>query len=673
MSSNLLSIGLSGLNAAQWGLTTTGENISNSSTAGYSVESPVYSESSGSYTGSGYLPMGVSTTTVQRSYSQYLATELNSAQSSSSALTSYSTMITQLNNLVGNPTSGIASSITSYFTGLQNVANAASDTATRQTAVSDAQTLAAQINEAGAQYDSLRASVNTQMSDAVTQINTYTQQIASLNTEITAASAQGQAPNQLLDQRDEAVSNLSQLIGVSVVQSNGSYSVFMSNGQPLVSAGNSYNLGTATSTTDPSNLTVQYLGQAGATAQSTPQTLTDSQLSGGTLGGLAQFRSQTLDPAESELGAIATSFAAQVNAQNSLGITLNGSAGGALFSVAAPAVYANTKNTGDAALSVSLTDATQPPTGNYTLAYNGTSYTLTDNESGSVVGSATSLPSSIGGLNLSVTTGTMKAGDSYEIEPTSGALDSFALATTSPSAIAAAAPVLASASTSNTGSGTITQGTVSTGYVAPASKTTITYSAANGGLSGFPDGSVVTVGSNSYTISSATPPTPATAVATVPYTPGTGETLTITNPNSATDVLGNPLMNNVTVSIGGTPADGDSFTIGPNTGASSDGRNAQLMSNLVSAKTMSNGSTTLTGEYANYVNAVGNQTTQIAASSTTQTALVKQITSAQQSVSGVNLNEEAANLLQYQQLYQANSKVIQTADTLFQTLLGIFS
>jgi flagellar hook-associated protein 1 FlgK len=366
-----------------------------------------------------------------------------------------------------------------------------------------------------------------------------------------------------------------------------------------------------------------------------------------------------------------------VNAQNKLGITLNGSAGGDLFSVATPAVYANTQNTGDASLDVSFTDPTQPTTGNYTLAYDGTSYTLTDNESGSVVGSSTSLPTSIGGLNLSLSlsppSGTMKAGDSYEIEPTSGALDSFALATTSPSAIAAAAPVLASATTSNTGSGTITQGTVSAGYVAPASTTTITYSAANGGLSGFPDGSVVTVGSNSYTISSATPPVPATAVATVPYTPGTGETLTITNPNNATDVAGNPLMNNVTVSIGGTPADGDSFTIGPNTGATGDGRNAQLLSNLVTAKLMSNGSTTLTGEYANYVNAIGNQTTQISASSTSQTALVTQITSAQQSVSGVNLNEEAANLLQYQQLYQANSKVIQTADTLFQTLLGIFS
>jgi len=664
MSGNLISIGLSGLNAAQWGLTTTGENISNASTAGYSMETPVYSETAGTYTGSGYLPMGVSTTTVQRSYSQYLATQLNTAQSTSGSLTAYNTMITQLNNLVGSPTSGIASAINSYFTGLQNVANDASDTATRQTAVSDAQTLADQINAAGAQYDSLRSSVNTQMSNAVTQINTYTAQIASLNNQILAASNQGQTPNQLLDQRDEAVSNLSQLVGVSTVQaSNGSYSVYMSNGQPLVSADNSFALGTATSSTDPTELSVTYLGQVGAKPTPTPQTLSDSQLSGGTLGGLAAFRSQTLDPAEAQLGAIATSFAAQVNAQNELGITLNGAAGGALFTVGTPLVNASTQNTGDATVSASFADATQPTTGDYTLAYNGTTYTLTDNSTGSVVGSALTLDKPIDGLQFS-SKGTMKAGDSFEVQPTRGALNGFALATTSASAIAAAAPVLASASASNTGSAQITQGSVTAGYSAPTTASTITYTSGTG-LTGFPLDSVVTVAgspSQSYTITSST--------TAVPYTAGSGATLTITNPSNSTSAAS---MNNVTVTISGAPASGDSFTIGPNTGAASDGRNAQLLSNLTSAQALGGGTSTLTQAYANYVNAIGNQTTQIQSSNTAQTALVTQITTAQQSVSGVNINEEAANLLQYQQLYQANSKVIQTASTLFQTLLGIFS
>jgi flagellar hook-associated protein 1 len=657
MSSNLINLGLSGLNAAQWGLTTTGQNISNASTPGYTIETPVYAEAGGQYTGSGFLPQGVSTVTVTRQYSQYLTTELNNAQSSGSSLTAYNTMISQLNNLVGSPTAGIASAITSYFTGLQNVSNNASSLSTRQGAISGAQTLVNQINAAGQQYDAMRQSVNTQLSNTVAQINSYTQQIAQLNGQISQASTQGQPPNQLMDQRDQAVSNLSQLIGVNVVNSNGSYSVFMGNGQPLVSSTNSYNLGTAPSTGDTSELSVQYLGQAGANPAAAPQNLPDSKVTGGTLGGLLAFRSQTLDPSEAQLGAIAVSFSAQVNAQNGLGITLAGTQGGALFSVGGPTVYANPQNTGNASLNVSFANPAQPTTGDYTLAFNGSTYTLTDNSTGNVVGSAANLTQPINGLNFS-TTGTMNAGDAFTVEPTRGALNSFNTATTDPSAIAAAAPVLGAATPSNTGTGTITQGTVTAGYTMPNATTTLSYNGA--GLSGFPAGSTVTV--------AGTPPTSypiATAATVVPYSSATGASLTITNP-----ALGQ--MNNVSVTISGAPAAGDTFTIGPNTGASNDGRNALALSNLSAAKVLSGGTVTLTGAYANYVNQIGNQTNQIQTSSTAQTSLVTQITTAQQSVSGVNINEEAANLLQYQQLYQANSKVIQTAQTLFQTILGIF-
>ncbi|MEC5407505.1 flagellar hook-associated protein FlgK [Paraburkholderia sp. MPAMCS5] len=655
--SNLITLGLSGLNAAQWGLTTTGQNISNASTPGYTIETPVYAETGGQYTGSGYLPQGVSTVTVTRQYSQYLTTQLNDAQSSSGSLSTYNTLISQLNNLIGSPTSGIASAITSYFTGLQNVSNDASSLATRQTAMSGAQTLANQITAAGQQYDSLRQSVNTQLSSTVSQINGYTKQIAQLNGQISAASTQGQPPNQLLDQRDLAVSNLSQLIGVQVVNSNGAYSVFMSNGQPLVSSGNSFNLGTAPSTGDTSELSVQYLGQAGANPAAAPQNLPDSKIDGGTLGGLVAFRSQTLDPAEAQLGAIAVSFASQVNSQNALGITLAGVQGGALFSVGGPTVYANTQNTGNASLTVSFAPPAQPTTGDYTLAYNGSTYTLTDNSTGNVVGSAANLSQPINGLNFS-TAGTMNAGDSFTVEPTRGALNSFATATTDASAIAAAGPVLGAAASTNTGTGAISQGTVTAGYTMPNSTTTLIYNGT--GLTGFPAGSTVTVAG-----SPATTYPIASSSTVVPYSSSTGADLTINNTTAGQ-------MNKVSVTISGVPAAGDKFTIGPNTGASNDGRNALALSNLSTAKSMQGGTVTLTGAYANYVNEVGNQTNQIQTSSTAQASLVTQITTAQQSVSGVNINEEAANLLQYQQLYQANSKVIQTAQTLFQTLLGIF-
>lgn len=660
MSNSLLNLGVSGLNAALWGLTTTGQNISNAATPGYSVERPVYAEASGQYTSSGYLPQGVNTVTVQRQYSQYLNDQLNSAQSQSGALSTWYSLVAQLNNYVGSPTAGISTAITNYFTGLQGVANNASDPSVRQTAMSNAQTLADQITAAGQQYDALRQSVNTQLTSTVSQINTYTAQIAQLNQQITAANSQGQPPNQLMDQRDLALSNLSSLAGVQVVRNDSGYSVFLAGGQPLVVADKSYQLATVASSSDPSELTVVSQGIAGANPQGPNQTLPDSSLSGGTLGGLLAFRNQTLDPAQAQLGAIATSFAAQVNGQNALGVDLSGMPGGKLFTIPDPAVYANQGNTGNASPSVSFADASQPTTSDYTLSYDGTNYTLTDRASGTVVGQSTSMPASIGGLDFSFADGTqMNAGDQFTVLPTRGALDGFALATSSGSAIAAASPVVASAATTNSGSATITQGGVSAGYQVPS--TTLTYDAASQSLSGFPAGTTVTIGS--------TPPQTVEitdGTTQVPYDPSVGATLTMSGTAQGA-------MNGVTVSLAGTPADGDSFKIGPYAGGTNDGSNALALSQIVSTKSFGNGSTTLTGAYAGYVNGIGNSASQLKSSSAAQTSLVGQITTAQQAVSGVNQNEEAANLMQYQQLYQANAKVIQTAATLFQTVLGLFN
>ncbi|EDT37688.1 flagellar hook-associated protein FlgK [Burkholderia ambifaria] len=665
MSNTLMNLGVSGLNAALWGLTTTGQNISNAATPGYSVERPVYAEASGQYTSSGYMPQGVNTVTVQRQYSQYLSDQLNSAQSQGGALSTWYSLVAQLNNYVGSPTAGISTAITGYFTGLQNVANNASDPSVRQTAISNAQVLADQLKAAGQQYDALRQSVNTQLTSTVSQINTYTAQIAQLNQQITAASSQGQPPNQLMDQRDLAVSNLSSLAGVQVVRNDSGYSVFLAGGQPLVVADKSYQLATVTSPSDPSELTVVSQGIAGANPPGPNQALPDTSLSGGTLGGLLAFRSQTLDPAQAQLGALATSFAAQVNGQNALGIDLAGKPGGNLFAVANPAVYSNQGNTGNASLSVSFANASQPTTSDYTLSYDGTNYTLTDRASGSVVGQSTSMPASIGGLAFSFASGSMNAGDQFTVLPTRGALNGFGLATTSGSAIAAASPVVAAASSTNLGTGKITQGAVSAGYQVPTTPTKLTYDAASKSLSGFQAGTTVTI--------AGTPPTSVTITSptdSVPYDATAGAKLTIM---STTQPAPAGVMNGVTVTLSGAPSDGDAFTIGPYAGGTSDGSNALALSQLVTAKSLGGGTTTLTGAYANYVNAIGNTASQLKSSSAAQTSLVGQITTAQQSVSGVNQNEEAANLMQYQQLYQANAKVIQTAATLFQTVLGLFN
>ncbi|KWI25829.1 flagellar hook-associated protein FlgK [Burkholderia stagnalis] len=643
MSNTLMNLGISGLNAAIWGLTTTSNNISNAATPGYSIERPVYAEASGQYTGSGYLPQGVNTITVQRQYSQYLSDQLNSAQTQSGALSSWSSLVAQLNNYVGSPTAGISTAITNYFTGLQNVANKAADTSVRQTAMSNAQVLADQIKAAGSQYDALRQSVNAQLSSTVSQINSYTAQIAQLNQQIAAAGSQGQPPNQLLDQRDLAVSKLSGLAGVQVSRNSDGYNVFLAGGQPLVVADKSYTLAAVTSPSDPSELSIVSQGIAGATPPGANQALPDVSLSGGTLGGLLAFRSQTLDPAQAQLGAIATSFAAQVNAQNALGVDLAGNPGGNLFTVGNPTVYANQANTGNATLNVAIANPLQPPTGDYTLSYDGTNYTLTDRASGSVVGTSTAMPGSIGGLNFSFSSGTMSAGDKFTVQPTRGALNGFGLTTSNGSTIAAASPYVSSATTTNLGTGTIgpvkvtNPAAVSAGY---------NYTVTMGGTAAAP----------TYTVTDNT---------TAPPTTGPAQAF-----QSGTPIT---LASGVSVTVSGAPAAGDTFKIVPNAGGTSDGSNALSLAQLVTAKQLGGGTTTLTGAYANYVNGIGNTAAQLKSSSAAQTAVVGQITEAQQQVSGVNQNEEAANLMQYQQLYQANAKVIQTAASLFQTVLGLFN
>lgn len=660
MTSSLLNIGLSGLNAASWGLQATGQNISNVATPGYSRVRPIYQETQGHYSPSGYLPQGVSTTTVQRQYSDFLTSALNDAQAKGSSLATYYSLAAQLNNLVGSPTAGISTAIPGFFNGLQDVANNPSSLATRQTAMSKAQVLVDQFHAAGEQYAQLRSSTNTQITGAVSEINGYARQIAQLNAEFATASGLGQPPNDLLDRRDLAVSNLSQLVGGQVVSGANGVSVFMPGGQPLVNGTTSYELGAVTSPADPTELSIAWLGAAGANPKPSPVDLPDSRITEGVLGGLIRFRRETLDPAQAQLGAIALSLAQQVNSQNAMGVDLGGRQGADLFRFGDPTVYANRKNTGDAQLGVTIVDGVKPPPGDFTLSFDGSSYSLTDKATGNVVGTAKAMPATLNGMTFELS-GAMAAGDSFTVLPTRGVLDSFALATTDGAAIAAASPVTGSAGTTNTGGGKVTVGVTGSGYSIPTSPTSLKFmsSPEPGQLSGFPVGSSVTLaGTPPATIDITSPDTP------VPYDPAKGLALTI---NSSTPGA----MNGVKVELSGKPANGDTFTIGRNTGATGDGSNALALSNILKAKEFSGG-VTLSSGFANYVNNVGNTTNQLKSAATAQNAVVQQVSAAQQSVAGVNINEEAANLMYYQQLYQANSKVIQTASTLFDTVLGIF-
>jgi flagellar hook-associated protein 1 len=662
MGQTLIQIGQSGLNAAQYGLSTTSNNISNASTPGYSREITQYAEADGQNMGTGFLGRGVNVTTVTRQYSDYLTQQLNQAVAQGGTLSTFNTQAEALSTIVGDPTAGVTTQLTTLYSGLQTVSADTSDPAARQAALGNMQSLVSQFNSLTEQFNNVRDGVNTQLQGAVTNVNQLAAQIASLNKQILVQQGTtGDTPNQLLDQRDAAVASLSQLVGATTTTNkDGSINVSIGNGQSLVSGNVSYQLAAVPSATDASELTIAY-SVPGANGTTTNIPISESNLSGGTIGGLLQFRSQTLDPEQRQLGNIATTIGTMMNDQNEAGVTLTGAAGAALFNVSQPVITPATSNTGTSTLSATFGGPTlsQLTGDDYTLSYDGTNYSLQDNTTGAAPVPVTfdaNGNADIDGMTLSLSSLTgVQAGDSFDINAdTRQAGSTMSVATTDPGAIAAGSPSAAvTAGTANTGTGALTvnpppgtdyQGALLQGNV------TATFNAGPPQTMTFAQG----------TTGDATPSvTVTTGGVTTTYPPGTpvpytaGMTMTV---------------GGVSMTMSGTPADGDTFSLVANNG-SSDNTNVLAMAALMNADTM--GGATFADAYASFVGSVGTAAQSSATSSAAQTTLIAQVTAAQQSVSGVNLDEEATNMLTYEQMYQANSKVIQAAGTIFDSIIGI--
>jgi len=637
---SILNIGQSALAAAQLGLQTTANNIANASTPGYNRENIVQSENGGQNSGSGFVGSGTDVQTIQRMYNTFLATQQNVAQSSYSGLNTNYTQISQINNMFANTTSGLSPSIQSFFDSVQTATANPSAASSRETVLTSAQTLASQFQSTSGQLTQLGQGVNSELTSTVQSINSYATQLASLNQSIATAEASnaGQPPNNLLDQRDQVVTSLSQLVGVTVVNQGNAYNVSIGTGQPLVVGTQAYQLGTVQSPTNASQLEVGYV-----TGNTTSQ-ISENSLTGGSLGGILQFRSQNLIPAENALGQMAIGLASVVNAQQELGQDQNGNAGVAMFSAGSPVTTTSTTNTGSMQVTTSVSDPTALTTANYSLEYDGTNYNLTNLSTNSVVYSGASFPpaSAVDGLTFS-STGTPSTGDNFLIQPTVAGASNFSVAITNTSQIAMAAPIVTAASSSNTGTGTISAGVVNGPPPVNANlkdSVSITFNGApNAGT---------------YNVTDAT----------------TGTTLA-TNATYAAD--GNISYNGWTAQISGTPAAGDTFTVGANTSGVGDSRNGLLIAKLATTNTLNGGTTSIQGAYSQLVSVVGNQTAELQATSTAANTQLTNATSAQQAVSGVNLDEEASSLIQYQQAYQAAAKVMSTAETLFTSLLADLS
>jgi flagellar hook-associated protein 1 FlgK len=646
MAANILSVGESALAAAQVGLLTTGHNIANANTPGYTRQVVIQGSAGSQNGGFGFVGKGTNVQTVQRVYSQFLNDQVNSAQTSQNELDAYYGKIQQINNMFADSTSGLSPTLQNFFSSLQGAAADPASGAARQTLLSSAQTMAAQFQGMSSQLSEIRDGVNTEIRGSIDTINGYATQIAQLNDLIEKAQGgdDSQPANDLLDQRDQAISDLSKQIKVTVVKQNDTYNVFIGNGQPLVVADSAYKLVPTTSPTDLSRIEVGYQGSNGITVS-----LSESGLTGGKLGGLFDFRANSLDPAQNALGRIAIALGTTFNAQHELGQDLSGNLGGAFFNVGSPQVSASTANTGDAVLSAKVSNVNALTTSDYQIQYDGSNYTVTRLSDNTVTTSA-SLPMTVDGVDIDIASGTIQAGDLYSLRPTADGASGFSVAITDPKKVALAAPIRTAATLTNKGSATISAGSIDSTYtsatVTPA--VTLTYTALTGEFTGFPASLPVTV------TDSAGNSTVYPAGSPVAYS--SGDTIS---------------FGGVNLSISGTPADGDTFTVGPNTAGTGDNRNAQLLAALQSATTMDGGTNTYQAAYGQLVNLVGNKTNELKVTSTAQSKLLDSAVAAQQSESGVNLDEEASNLIRYQQAYAAAAKVMQTADKLFDVLLSL--
>lgn len=628
--SSMMSTGVSGLLAFQTALDTTSHNISNANTVGYSRQSATLVTANANYTGSGWVGSGVSVSTINRTYSDLIASQVRSSSSSMNQWDIYSSLADEVNNLFGDATTGLSTTLQGFFDAFQSVANSPSSSSERQVLLSRAESLVDQLQAYGSQLNSLNSQVNSQLQSEAVTISGLAQNIAALNEQITAASAKGNnPPNDMLDQRDALIDELATHIGVSTVkQDDGAINVFVGNGQALVMNNTANKLVTVSNSYDASR--TELAVQSGSNTQNIT-----SIVSGGTVGGLLDFRTQMLDPSINQLGLVATSLAEMVNDQQNAGMDLNGNLGADLFAIGDAAAAANNLNTGSASVSVTRSDISALTGNNYLMRNTSSGWALQNTTTGATVtmtGSGTSAdPFVADGLSIEVS-GTAAVGDSFLIKPVSNVVDGMSVVLSDPNGVAAAAPIVASASSSNSGSATISKGVVTdAGNAQLRSTVTIQFLSATTYTT---DGGTT---SNTYT---------------------SGQAISV---------------NGWEVTIAGAPASGDTFTVADNAGGTGDNRNALLLANMLNQDFLSSGSKSLNDAVGNWISDIGVKSSQAQSSLTVQTSLHEDNVSVQQGISGVNLDEEAANLVRYQQAYAAAAQVIATANELFDTMLQAVS
>jgi len=623
--SDLLNTSLTGMLAFQRALSMTANNIANANTPGYSRQVAEFTTREGQGSGNGFIGSGTQITTIKRIYDQLLGEQLRNSTTGFARFSTIENLAARIDGLLADPQTGLSTSMQSFFNSIQDLSNDPSSLSIRRAVLGEADGISQRLQSLDGRLKEMDNEINGRMRVSVDEINRLASSIAEINGSIVLAGGRtGQPPNNLLDQRDRLVMKLSEQVSVTtIMQDDGAMNVFMGSGQVLVTGISANSLDVQGSEFDPTKLQIVYQGSSGNTPL-------DNSLTGGVVGGLLDFRAQMLDPSRQALGETALAIALQFNEQHRSGMDLRGNLGGDFFSIDPPSVLTSGTNAGTGTTTAVVSDLSSISGSDYILEYDGAAYTLVRADSGAAVamtGTGTVVdPFVADGLSITVG-GAPAAGDRTLIRPARDVAGSLRRILDDPQALAMASPVRVTSAGTNLGDAAVSD--------------------------------IVVIDRNDPNFQN-----PAVITFTSPTT------YSVDGAGSFTYTSGEEIVvNGAGFTITGTPSIGDTYTLGPNAGASGDNSNGLLLAEMQAAGILDGGSISINESYGQLVASVGSMTQQVQSNLDAQGVILANTEEAYLSTSGVNLDEEAANLIRYQQAYQAVAQVVAVASTLFDSLL----
>jgi flagellar hook-associated protein 1 FlgK len=639
----ILNIGSQALQANLVALQTAGNNIANVNTPGYSRQKVILTTVPGQYSGGGYIGKGVSVQTIQRNFDAFLTRQATLASTTQAADVTRSDYLTQLGEIFQGGTTGLGASVNDMLNALSDVASAPTDLTARTVVLTRVDETARRMRAASQSLDDLQSGISQSLGEKVNAVNTLAQNIADVNGQIARAQGGGQPPNDLLDKRDQLIRDLNQYVQTtSIAADDGTVGVFIGGSQALV-------LGTEASpiTLIQDDFADPLKSKLAITRNGVAVSLDENNLGGGQVSGLLRFQNNDLAEGRNLLGRLTLAVTTSINSQHKLGLDLDGNVGGNLFT---PTDLSTTSNiyqvvgqTSAASLSMAISDVTQFAASDYELTFTSPTNISIKRTSDSLVRTFTASPITIDGLTITdANFGAAATGDRFLLKPFSTSASNIAREFSTPRALAVASPIAAKLSPTNKGSlalANLSAKTMASTAGAPIDNYSVTFT--------------VAAGVTTYDIVNTT--TATTVAAGQPYISGSPITYT---------PAGVP---GFSLTLTGAPANTDTVTIGQNAYASLSGGNATAMMELRD-KPMFDGAA-LTDGYAGLISQIGIRAQSAGYSAQVSTNIAVNAEKSRAGVSGVNLDEEAAKLLQYQQAYQASAKMIQIAQNIFDTLI----